>query len=94
MTSFMNQGHPNPMDGIQPPVKAALTKAYKAGSKSRMVRAADLVMLPGMKKAPKKRIAAMLESSGDGFADVNADTLAENEEESSSDTEDQGNLPH
>ncbi|KAG2674239.1 hypothetical protein I3760_13G125000 [Carya illinoinensis] len=82
------RGHPNPLDGIQPAVKAALTKAYKEGSKSRMVRAADLVMLPGMRKAPKKRIAAMLEPSDDGFADVNADTLAENEEENSSDTED------
>ncbi|KAK9903071.1 hypothetical protein M0R45_001287 [Rubus argutus] len=35
------QGHPNPLDGVQPAVKAALTKAYKEGSKSRMVRVAD-----------------------------------------------------
>ncbi|XVF00079.1 hypothetical protein REPUB_Repub03eG0254700 [Reevesia pubescens] len=48
------QGHQNPLEGIPPAVKAALTKAYNEGSKRRMVRAADLVTLPGMKKAPKK----------------------------------------
>ncbi|XP_009366353.3 replication factor C subunit 1-like [Pyrus x bretschneideri] len=39
------QGHPNPLDGILPAVKAALTNAYKEGSKTRMVRAADLLLL-------------------------------------------------
>ncbi|KAB1215676.1 Replication factor C subunit 1 [Morella rubra] len=81
------KGHPNPLDGIQPAVKAALTKAYKEGSKSRMVRAADLVTLPGMKKAPKKRIAAILEPADDVLVDGDGGTLAENEEENSSDTE-------
>ncbi|XP_075635590.1 replication factor C subunit 1-like isoform X2 [Castanea sativa] len=83
------QGHPNPLDGIQPAVKAALTKAYKEGSKTRMVRAADLVTLPGVKKAPKKRIAAILEPSDDGLVD-NGSTLAEGEEENSSDTDELG----
>lgn len=56
-----------------------------------MVRAADLVTLPGMKKAPKKRIAAILEPTeevlekGEGV-----DTLEESEEENSSDTEELG----
>uniref|UniRef100_A0A5B7ACB2 Replication factor C subunit 1 n=1 Tax=Davidia involucrata TaxID=16924 RepID=A0A5B7ACB2_DAVIN len=81
------QGHPNPMDGIQPAVKAALTKAYNKGSSSRVVRTADLITLPGIKKAPKKRIAAMLEPVDDGLAE-NGDALAENEEENSSDIED------
>ncbi|OMO94457.1 hypothetical protein COLO4_16322 [Corchorus olitorius] len=81
------QGHPNPLEGIPPAVKAALTKAYNEGSKRRMVRAADLVTLPGMKKAPKKRIAAMLEPSDDVFGEENDDALPENEE-NSSDTED------
>lgn len=81
------QGHPNPLEGIQPAVKAALTRAYKEGSKSRMVRAADLISLPGMKKAPKKRIAAILEPSDEGLVDGSGETLAENEEENSSDTE-------
>lgn len=80
------KGHPNPLDGIQPAVKAALTKAYKEGSKTRMVRAADLVTLPGVKKAPKKRIAAILEPSDDGLADGGG-TLAESEEDNSSDTD-------
>lgn len=80
------QGHPNPLDGIQPAVKAALTKAYKEGSKTRMVRAADLITLPGVKKAPKKRIAAILEPSDDGLVDGGS-TLAEGEEENSSDTD-------
>jgi replication factor C subunit 1 len=88
---FMHQGHPNPLDGIQPAVKAALTKAYKEGSKTRMVRAADLVTLPGVKKAPKKRIAAILEPSDDGLADGGG-KLAESEEDNSSDTDELGKL--
>ena len=55
-----------------------------------MVRAADLVTLPGIKKAPKKRIAAILEPSDDLLREENGDTLPENEE-NSSDTEDLGN---
>ncbi|MCI80087.1 replication factor C1, partial [Trifolium medium] len=60
------QGHANPLDGIQPAVKSALTKAYKELSKTRTVRAADLITLPGIKKAPKKRIAAILEPADEG----------------------------
>ncbi|KAF9595445.1 hypothetical protein IFM89_000363 [Coptis chinensis] len=81
------QGHRNPLDGIQPAVKAALTKAYKQGSNLRVVRAADMITVPGIKKAPKKRIAAMLEPVDEALAEENGDILAENEEESS-DTED------
>ncbi|XP_021296805.1 replication factor C subunit 1 [Herrania umbratica] len=81
------QGHSNPLEGIPPAVKAALTKAYNEGSRTQMVRAADLVTLPGMKKAPKKRIAAILEPSGDVLGEENGDTLPESEE-NSSDTED------
>ncbi|XP_057455870.1 replication factor C subunit 1 [Lotus japonicus] len=83
------KGHPNPLDGIQAAVKSALTKAYKEQSKSRMVRAADLVTLPGIKKAPKKRIAAILEPN-DEAEQVDGDTLDESEEENTSDTEDLG----
>ncbi|KAL9405376.1 hypothetical protein Peur_002348 [Populus x canadensis] len=82
------QGHGNPLDGIPSTVKAALTRAYKEESKSRMVRAADLVTLPGKKKALKKRVAAILEPSDDGLREENGDVLAESEEENSSDTED------
>ncbi|KAL5563459.1 hypothetical protein UlMin_033206 [Ulmus minor] len=82
------QGRPNPLDGIPSTSKAALTRAYKEGSKSRMVRAADFVTFPGMKKAPKKRIAAILEPSGNGIGEKNEDVPAESEEENSSDTED------
>lgn len=57
-----------------------------------MVQAADLVPLPGMKKAPKKRIAAMLEPPDDGIGEENGDNLAENEEENSSDTEGPGKI--
>ena len=59
-----------------------------------MVRAADLISLPGMKKAPKKRIAAILEPSDDGLVDGSGETLAENEEENSSDTEELGKPLH
>ncbi|GLT93388.1 hypothetical protein SLE2022_111840 [Rubroshorea leprosula] len=83
------QGHPNPLEGIPPAVKAAMTKAYNEGSKSRMVRAADLITLPGMKKALKKRIAAILEPSDDGLGEENGDELAANEE-NASDSEDVG----
>ncbi|WCJ24375.1 Replication factor C subunit 1 [Euphorbia peplus] len=75
------QGHVSPMDGIPPTVKAALTRAYKGSS--RMVRSADLVPLPGMKKAPKKRVAAILEPSDDGLAEENGDALVDGEEENS-----------
>lgn len=78
------KGQPNPMDGIQPAVKAALTRAYKQGSSSRVVRTADLINLPGMKKAPSKRVAAMLEPAENGLADENGDALLEDEQDSDS----------
>jgi hypothetical protein len=78
------------LDGIPSTVKAALTRAYKEERKSRMVRAADLVTLPGKKAAPKKRVAAILEPFDDGLREENGETLAESEEENSSDTEDMG----
>nr|XP_043623103.1 replication factor C subunit 1 [Erigeron canadensis] len=80
------QGHPNPLDGVQPAVKSALTKAYKIGSKSRVIRTADMITLPGIKKAPKKRVAAMLEPVDDGPGEE-GDATAENEE-NNSDAED------
>lgn len=55
-----------------------------------MVRAADFVTLPGIKKAPKKRIAAILEPSADEIGENDEDALAENGEENPSDTEDLG----
>ncbi|PIN00825.1 hypothetical protein CDL12_26672 [Handroanthus impetiginosus] len=79
------KGRPNPLDGIQPAVKAALTRAYNKGSSSRVVRAADLVTLPGVKKSLKKRVAAMLEPVDETLAEENI----ENEEEITSETEDQ-----
>ncbi|KAM1063946.1 hypothetical protein ACFX2A_028646 [Malus domestica] len=85
------QGHPNPLDGILPAVKAAPTKAYKEGSKTRMIRAADFVTIPGMKKVPKKRIAALLEPSDDVIGENNDDTLVQSKDENSSDTEVLGN---
>ncbi|CAA7404769.1 unnamed protein product [Spirodela intermedia] len=77
------QGHPSAMDGVPPAVKAALTRAYKEGSGSRVIRAADLISFPGMKKAPKKRIAAMLEP-----LEEPADDVEQSEEELTSDAED------
>ncbi|GMN28499.1 hypothetical protein TIFTF001_041180 [Ficus carica] len=82
------KGCPDPLGGIPSAVKAALTRAYKEGSKSRMVRAADFVTLPGIKKAPKKRIAAILEPSDGGLGESNDEVAAESEEENPSDTED------
>lgn len=82
------KGHPNPMDGIQPAVKAALTKAYKQGSSTRVVRSADLINLPGIKKAPKKRIAAILEAAENSLIEENDDALLENEEGSDSEEAD------
>lgn len=88
----MNQGHPNPLDGIQPAVKSALTKEYKEQSTSRVVRVADLITLPGVKKVPKKRIAAILEPAGEEVEKGEGDALDESEEENSSDTEELGKL--
>ncbi|KAI3764176.1 hypothetical protein L2E82_14179 [Cichorium intybus] len=76
------QGRPSLLEGVQPAVKAALTKAYNKGSKSRVIRTADLITLPGIKKAPKKRVQAMLEPIDDGV--INA---MENED-NNSDAED------
>ncbi|KAL7605712.1 hypothetical protein Lser_V15G15520 [Lactuca serriola] len=76
------QGRPNLLEGVQPAVKAALTKAYNKGSKTRVIRTADLITLPGIKKAPKKRVQAMLEPVDVGDATV------ENEENNSDDVED------
>lgn len=82
------------MEGIQPAVKAALTKAYKQGSTSRVVRSADMITLPGVKKAPKKRIAVILEPPVETETpEENGTALAEGEEEeNSSDAENDGIL--
>ncbi|RLM58197.1 replication factor C subunit 1 [Panicum miliaceum] len=86
------KGHPSPMDGIQPAVKSALTKAYKQGSSSRVVRAADLINIPGMKKPLKKRVAAILEPVEESLPDENGAASAEADEEDSSDTENNDEL--
>lgn len=82
------KGRANPLEGVAPAVKTALTKKYKETSKTRMVRAADMVQLPGLKKAPKKRIAAMLEPNVESLRDEDGEPFAENEEENESDAED------
>ena len=46
-------------------------------------------MLPGVKKAPKMQIAAILEPSDDGLVNGGS-TLAEGEEDNSSDTDELG----
>ncbi|RLM69756.1 replication factor C subunit 1 [Panicum miliaceum] len=86
------KGHPSPMDGIQPAVKSALTKAYKQGSSSRVVRAADLINIPGMKKPLKKRVAAILEPVEESLPDENGVASAEADEEDSSDAENNDEL--
>lgn len=81
------------MEGIQPAVKAALTREYKEASKTRVVRAPDLINLPGIKKAPKKRIAAILEpvdAADSGLPEENGNGLVEGDEENSADAEDAG----
>lgn len=88
----MYQGYPNPLDGIQPAIKSALTKAYKEQSKSRVVRVADQITLPGVKKAPKKRIAAILEPAEEGGEKGEGNISDESEEENTSDTEELGKL--
>lgn len=81
------------MEGVPPAVKAALTKKYNETSKTRMVRAADMVQLPGLKKAPRKRIAAMLEPTVETLRDEDGEPLAENEEENEEDADDSGTAP-
>ncbi|KAF8044668.1 hypothetical protein N665_7291s0002 [Sinapis alba] len=82
------KGRANPLEGVPPAVKTALTKKYNETSKTRMVRAADMVQLPGVKKAPKKRIAAMLEPTVESLRGEDGEVLAENEEVNESDAED------
>ena len=69
-----------------------MTKEYKEQSTSRVVRVADLITLPGVKKVPKKRIAAILEPAGEEVEKGEGDALDESEEENSSDTEELGKL--
>ncbi|KAI8525871.1 hypothetical protein RHMOL_Rhmol13G0264500 [Rhododendron molle] len=91
-SSLQNQGHPNPLarwHTASCQSCAVLTKAYNKGSRSPVIRTADLINLPGIKKVPKKRVAAMLEPVEDGLAEGNGDALSENEENSSY-TEDLG----
>ncbi|KAG7609986.1 BRCT domain [Arabidopsis suecica] len=88
------KGRENPMEGVPPPVKAALTKKYNEMNKTRMVRVADMVQLPGVKKAPKKRIAAMLEPSVDSLRDEDGEPLADNEEGNGSDAEEDSGTIH
>lgn len=87
------KSHPNPLEGIQPAVKSALTRAYKEASKHRTVRVADMINLPGIKKAPKKKIAAILDPIDEvdiNLPEQNGDELGESDEEHSSDTGDAG----
>ncbi|XP_062197215.1 replication factor C subunit 1-like [Phragmites australis] len=86
------KGHPNPMDGIQPAVKSALTKAYKQGSSSRVVRSADLINIPGIKKPLKKRVAAILEPVEESLPEENGLASPEADEEDLSDTENNDEL--
>eukprot|EP01018_Ginkgo_biloba_P023733 Gb_23963 [translate_table: standard] len=85
------QGRTDILEGIQPAVKAALTKAYKQNEKSRRVRSSDLlplVALPGQKKPPKKRIASILTTAEDEFPlEDKEGVIAENEEESGDEDE-------
>ncbi|EPS67744.1 hypothetical protein M569_07025, partial [Genlisea aurea] len=84
------KGHPDPLSGIAPAVKAALTRTYNKGSSSRAIRAADLVTLPpGMKKAPSKRVAAMLLDTVDENPEKPSD-VERDEETESSDSEEKG----
>jgi hypothetical protein len=46
---FVIKSHPNPMDGILPSVKSALTKAYKQWTSSHVIRS-DQINIQGMKK--------------------------------------------
>lgn len=78
------------MEGIQPAVKAALTKAYNKGSSSRVIRTADLITVPGIKKAPKKRVAAMLEPVEETLVEDNGNAVGKNDEENGSESEESG----
>ncbi|XP_051200769.1 replication factor C subunit 1 [Lolium perenne] len=85
------KGHPNPMDGIQPAVKSALTKAYKQGSSCRVIRSADQINIPGMKKTLKKRVAAILEPLDESLPEENG-ASAEGDEDEASDAENDDEL--
>lgn len=79
------QDHPDPLDGIQPAVKSALTKAYKQNE--HRVRSADLlpaILLPGQKKIPKsKRVASLLTTVDEYPLENREDEPAEGEQDSS-----------
>lgn len=73
------QGQPDLMVGVQPAVKAALTKAYKQRENERRVRSSDLLpvfTLSGQKKLPKKRTRLQISPP-----ELEVDELAEDDEE-------------
>ncbi|GAB4829010.1 replication factor C subunit 1 [Ancistrocladus abbreviatus] len=82
------KGHGSAPYGLQPAVKAAITSAHRESTRSRVVCTADLISVPGMKKAPKKQVAAVSELGSDELAEEVDDVEAESEEENSSDVED------
>lgn len=57
-----------------------------------MAKVADLITLPGMKKAPKKRIAAILEPTEDSVEGAGGETLAESDDENSLDNDGAGKI--
>lgn len=81
------QGQPDPMAGVQPAVKAALTKAYKQRESDRRVRSSDLLPVftqSGQKKLPKKRTRLQITPTP-----LDKDELGEEDEElADSDMED------
>lgn len=75
----MLQGQPDLMVGVQPAVKAALTKAYKQRENERRVRSSDLLpvfTLSGQKKLPKKRTRLQISPP-----ELEVNELAEDDEE-------------
>ncbi|KAL2610583.1 hypothetical protein R1flu_029156 [Riccia fluitans] len=84
------KGHPDPLEGIQAAVKAALTRTYKSRIQDRVVRSADLLpplALPGPKKAIKKPKRLVVEEAEE--ADVESEAIKE-AEVLLSDEEDEG----
>ncbi|KAH7306219.1 hypothetical protein KP509_22G002100 [Ceratopteris richardii] len=84
------QGQPDPMMGVQPAVKAALTKAYKQREGDRRVRSSDLLPVFNhgvLKKTPKKRGRLQISPIELGEEELQEDELDGSEDEESNEDE-------
>jgi hypothetical protein len=85
---FVLQGHPSPMDDIQPAVKSTLRRAYKQGTSYPISRSNKY--LRQETQTLKKRVATLLEPFDESLPDKSGVASAKSVEEEAFDAENYG----